>query len=69
MTLPTTPLIPGMWANERAAERLRLERAKRRAAEALRARPWDHGSETDAIMAERALRRAGEIERIEEGTP
>jgi hypothetical protein len=64
MALPTTPSIPGVWANERAVERLGGE--KRRADEALAERPWCHGAEADAIMAERALRRAGEIERVEE---
>jgi hypothetical protein len=66
MSLHTTPRVPGMWANERAAERLRLEREKRRADDAFRERSWDHGLEADAIMAERALRRAAEIEREEE---
>ena len=39
-----------------------------RAQEAFRARRWDHTSEADSLIAERALERAARIEREEESS-
>jgi hypothetical protein len=56
MSLPTTPRVPGMWANERAAERLRLERNVQRATKLFH-EYGGHGYEVDLHMAIAALER------------
>lgn len=52
--------------NASAATHIDLEREKRSAEQLFAERPWDHGAEADALIAERALLRAGRIEREEE---